>query len=238
MRDGDAVTARPTADLSANVGVAATGRGRAGAGTAQGRYPRLGGLGLRVWDLAARRERAKLTGHDGPVRSVAVTGDGTTAVSSGHDGWLRVWDLAARRERAKLPGGPGMSVAVSDDGTTAVSSSYDGSVRAWDLATGRERAKLTGHDGQLMSVAVSDDGTTAVSGDHDGSLRVWDLATGTQVARWDGDYPIFRCTALPGRPLKISIGQGGASRTCSVPRRTHHPAEQSHHLDHSAREPR
>jgi WD40 repeat protein len=71
----------------------------------------------------------------------------------------------------------------------------------------RERAKLTGHNGSVWSVAVTGDGTTAVSGGHDGSVSVWDLATGTRVARWDGDYPIISCTALPGRPLKIGIGQ-------------------------------
>src|ERR1700733_11414431 len=69
-----------------------------------------------------------------------------------------------------------------------------------------------------MSVAVSGDGTKAVSGDYDGSLRVWHLATGTQIARWDGDYPIFRCTALPGRPLKISIGQGRRRRRAAEQR--------------------
>ena len=164
---------------------------------------------VRVWDLGAGRERAELADYDDQVSSVAVTADGTTAVSGGADGLVRVWDSAAGRERAKLTGHDDLvrSVAVTADGTTAVSGGRDGSVRAWDLATGRERAKLTGHDDLVSSVAVTADGTTAVSGGRDGSVRIWDLATGTQVARWDGDYPIVGCTVLPGRPLKIGVGE-------------------------------
>ena len=54
---------------------------------------------VRVWDLAAGREQATLTGHSGWVRSVAVTPDGARAVSGGEDGSVRVWDLATGRSR-------------------------------------------------------------------------------------------------------------------------------------------
>lgn len=37
---------------------------------------------MRVWDLATGHQQAKLTGHDRRVYSVAVTADGTTAVSA------------------------------------------------------------------------------------------------------------------------------------------------------------
>jgi WD40 repeat protein len=77
-----------------------------------------------------------LTGHTGGVRSVAVTADGTTALSGGGDGTVRVWDLATGQLRATLTGHISVSsVAVTPDGTTAVSGgSYDGTVRVWDLA--------------------------------------------------------------------------------------------------------
>ncbi len=76
-----------------------------------------------------------LTGHTGGVRSVAVTADGTTALSGG-GGTVRVWDLATGELRVTLTGHISVSsVAVTPDGTTAVSGgSYDGRVRVWDLA--------------------------------------------------------------------------------------------------------
>ena len=96
---------------------------------------------------------------------MAVTADGTRAVSGGDDGTVRVWDLATGQQRAELTGHDGAvrSVAVTADGTRAVSGGDDGTVRVWDLATGQQQAELTGHDGTVLAVAVTADGTTARS---------------------------------------------------------------------------
>jgi hypothetical protein len=59
----------------------------------------------------------------------------------------------------------------------------------------------------VFAVAVTADKTLAVGGGENGSLRVWDVTTRAEVARWTGDYPIIGCTALPGRPLTIGVGQ-------------------------------
>src|SRR6202167_3943601 len=72
-----------------------------------------------------------LTGHTGGVRSVAVTADGTTALSGGGDGTVRVWDLATGQLRATLTGHISVSsVATAPDGATMVSGgSYERTVR-------------------------------------------------------------------------------------------------------------
>ena len=133
-----------------------------------------------------------LTGHTGWVAAVAVTADGTRAVSGGGDGTVRVWDLATGQQQAELTGHHGaamaMAVAVTADGTRAVSGGDDGTVRVWDLATGQQQAELTGHHGPAMAVAVTADGTRAVSGGYDGTVRVWDLATGQQQAELTGHH--------------------------------------------------
>ncbi len=88
-----------------------------------------------------------LTGHDDEVLSVAITADGTTAVSGSRDGTVRVWDLTTGREQAKFTGsdyGAVVSVAITADGTTAVSGGWDGMVRVWDLTTREEVAHWTG----------------------------------------------------------------------------------------------
>jgi len=173
---------------------------------------------LRVWDLTASGEDATLTiltGHIGQashasqVFSVAITPDGTRA-ASGDGSDLRIWDLASGRVDATLTGHTGhvFCVAVTPDGTRAVSGSGDGTLRVWDLAAGRQHATLTGHAGHVFCVAVTPDGTRAVSGGEDASVRVWDLASGAELARWVGDHPIIGCTALPGPPVRIGVGQG------------------------------
>ncbi len=56
-----------------------------------------------MWDLATGAPVGEpLTGHTRPVRSVAVTSDGTRIISGGDDGWLRVHELTTTRSPAAL----------------------------------------------------------------------------------------------------------------------------------------
>ena len=112
-----------------------------------------------------------LEGHGGEVHSVAVTPDGSTAVSGSDDGTLRVWDLATGEARTlNGHGGWVNAVAVTPDGRTAVSGSHDGTVRVWDLTTEESRT-LKGHRSWVNAVAVKPDGRTVISGvvRHDGT---------------------------------------------------------------------
>jgi WD40 repeat protein len=59
---------------------------------------------VRVWDAASGEERRVLRGHEDTVRSVALSGDGTTIVSGSADGTVRVWDAASGRCREVIEG--------------------------------------------------------------------------------------------------------------------------------------
>ncbi len=48
---------------------------------------------VRVWDVAGGIELMRYEGHGRPVRSVAITPDGRTAVSGAADGQIRIWRL-------------------------------------------------------------------------------------------------------------------------------------------------
>ena len=144
--------------------------------------------------------------YTGWVFSVAITSDGSRAVSGGDDGVVRVWDLAAGQEQATLTGHtrPVWSVAITPDGARAVSGSSDGSVRVWDLAAGQEQATLTGHTRPVWSVAITPDGARAVSGSGDGSMRVWDLAAGREQALTGRDRPVFSVAITPDGTRAVS----------------------------------
>jgi WD40 repeat protein len=96
-----------------------------------------------------------LAGHTNPVNGVAVTPDGSRAVSASGDRTLKVWDLASGVELHTLTGHTESvrGVAVTPDGSRAVSASYDKTLKVWDLArchgqwvggdTGRQPRRLS-----------------------------------------------------------------------------------------------
>jgi WD40 repeat protein len=54
-----------------------------------------GPASVRLWDLATSRPiGAPLTGHTGPVTSVAFSRDGTTLAAGSADHTVRLWDVA------------------------------------------------------------------------------------------------------------------------------------------------
>jgi WD40 repeat protein len=124
---------------------------------------------------------AVMTGHTGPVMSVAFSPDDKTLAGVSWDGSVRLWDVGSHRQ----VGSPVIyysgfsSVAFSPDGKTlATGSADDDSVQLWDvdshLLIG---SPLTGHTDAIVSVAFSPDGTTLATGSWDKSVRLWDVAS-------------------------------------------------------------
>jgi WD40 repeat protein len=70
-----------------------------------GRLLALGGVGktLRVLDADTNSDLLPLPGHQAAILGLAVTGDGTSAITSGADQKLRVWDIAKQRQRREIP---------------------------------------------------------------------------------------------------------------------------------------
>jgi WD40 repeat protein len=64
-------------------------------GAANPQTPQEGGE-IKLWDLAAGRERPLLLGHRCGVTCLAFTPDGNTLASGSFDETVRLWDLAPR----------------------------------------------------------------------------------------------------------------------------------------------
>jgi hypothetical protein len=138
-----------------------------------------------------------LTAHTGAVACIAISPDGSRAVTGGADHGLWVWDLAKRREIRCLAGHRDRicCVTFSPDGRRVLSSGLDQTVRLWDLDAGLE---LKCFDRQTnRSATFAPDGKTALCGAlYDGKLRVFDLNNGKELKRLPGHSDWVVCVAF------------------------------------------
>lgn len=123
---------------------------------------------------------AQLRGHGGPVRSIAISADGTSAVSGSFDTTAIRWSLSAGSAQSVLRfhNGPVNAVAFLSQGRVATSGE-DGRIAIWELNDAKPSRVLTGHTAPVVSLAVSPDGNQLASASWDGTARLWLLQDGT-----------------------------------------------------------
>jgi len=128
---------------------------------------------------------ARLEGHGGPIKGVAVSPDGARALTASFDYSVGLWDLRSHTLIRWLEGHEAAANAVAflPDGHRAISAGDDFDLILWDLDTGQALRRMEGHKGKLIAVTVSPDGTLAASSGWDGLVGLWPLS-GDGPPRW------------------------------------------------------
>jgi cytochrome c len=125
--------------------------------------------------------RAELRGHGGPVRAVAITPDGRTAVSGSFDQSVIVWSIDGETALEVLrfhAGSVNAAVALADD--RFATGGEDGRIALWRRGQSSPAGLIGGHAGPIAALAVSPDGRLLASASWDETVRVTDLADGRQ----------------------------------------------------------
>jgi hypothetical protein len=152
--------------------------------------------------------------HDGAVRALAVTPDGSRVVTGGDDHTVRIWDLASGRLERTLKGHTDSvrAVAVTPDGRRIVSGGTYDAVRVWDLESGQFVHSIAGQAGYraVYAVAVTPDGGRVVWGGAGATVQVWDLARGRlEHTLTSQDLNVRTVAITPDGGFALSVGDGG-----------------------------
>ena len=132
-----------------------------------------------LWLLSICSAHAQLRGHGGPVRALAISPDGKTAISGSFDTSAIRWSLErnAAVEVLRFHEGAVNAVAYLPDGRVATAGE-DGRIALWRPGEPQPVAVLTGHTAPVVALAVSPDGQTLASASWDHSARLWPLDGG------------------------------------------------------------
>ncbi len=137
-------------------------------------------LALAILAAVVAPAQAQLRGHGGPVRALAVSADGKTAVSGSFDETAIRWSLArdAAEQVMRFHDGSVNAVALLADGRIATAGE-DRRVAVWAPGADRPATVFTGHEAPVAALAASPDGQWLASASWDHTVRLWPLAGGS-----------------------------------------------------------
>src|SRR5262249_41897610 len=129
-----------------------------------------------VWNTNTWTLLLRLEGHQGEVKGIEWSPDGTRLASAagGESGGLFVWDIRRGKRRHTIqPAELLSSVAWGAFGNTLISGGNDGRLRWWDIASSECLLVRDAHNGMVQSLRRSPDGTMLASCGDDGAIMLW-----------------------------------------------------------------
>lgn len=171
----------------------------------------------------------ELRGHGGPVRAIAVTPDGASAITGSFDQSAIVWALDRGVARAVLRAHEGAVNAVAAlPGGLFATAGEDGRIASWDQTDLSQPVSFEKiHQGPIAALALSPDGEMLASASWDSTLALVPLAGGSP-RRLEGHQGNVNGVAfLPGGRTLASAGydmtlrlwplDGGTPRVLRLP---------------------
>ena len=168
---------------------------------------------VQIWDVATGTRTRTFDTHQEKVTAVAVSPDGSFAVSADERGQMRILRLTDAEEprinadaQAEL-----WSVAHSPKETLYAAAGSDNTIRVYDSVSGTLKQTLTGHRNTVTALAfLSENRLASTAGDK--LLKLWDLTTGQAI---DGVGHSNAVLTVATTPDAQSLVTGSFDRSCS-----------------------
>jgi cytochrome c len=163
---------------------------------------------------------AQLRGHGGPVRALAVSADGKTALSGSFDTSAIRWSLRdnVALQVLRLHESAVNAVAILQDGRV-VTAGADAIIGIWTPGESVPDAILRGHAGPIAALALSRDGATLASASWDRTVRLWPLAGGPPVVLEGHRQNVNGVAFAPDGKAVVSAGYDATVRIWPLPQR-------------------
>jgi WD40 repeat protein/serine/threonine protein kinase len=173
---------------------------------------------LSWWDAATGELLRRVPhAHNGWIRGLVLTRDGTELLTGGRDGTedmpgtIRFWDVRTGELRRTLPMPfKVLSLAASADGRwLAAGSDEDAEHRLaiLDAATGQVQHTITASTHQwIQQLAFSPSSKLLAVAGHDATLRLFDPESGQEVRSWNHGFPIDLVAFHPGGSILATAG--------------------------------
>jgi len=161
---------------------------------------------------------AQLRGHGGSIRALAVSTDGTTALSGSFDASAIRWALRhdVAEQVLRLHDSAVNAVAILNDGR-AVTAGADAIIGIWTPGKPVPDEILKGHEGPIVALAVSPDGATLASASWDRTVRLWPLVDGPSVALEGHQQNVNGVTFAADGTAVVSAGYDARVRIWPLP---------------------
>ncbi len=150
---------------------------------------------------------AQLRGHGGPVRALAISPDGESAISGSFDSSAIRWSLTrnAADQVLRFHADAVNAVAFLKDGRIATAGA-DGRIALWSAGKQEPDAVLEGHTAPIAALALSPDGSTLASASWDHTVRLWPLAGGAARVLEGHTQNVNGVAFTPDGSAVVSVG--------------------------------
>jgi cytochrome c len=161
---------------------------------------------LVILPLGVTTAFAQLRGHGGPVRALAISPDGQTAISGSFDSTAIRWSLTrnAAEQVLRFHADAVNAVVLLRDGRAATAGA-DGRIAIWTPGNAQPDAVLEGHTAPIAALALSPDGATLASASWDYTVRLWPLAGGVPRVLEGHTQNVNGLAFAPGGRTLVSV---------------------------------